>query len=243
MLRHYPKGLLSTPLQVRDASFAFRYGSGASVDVSARGHGLGGHVGVAGRVHLTDRAPQHDARLRAAGACDRDVLGLGARALAGARQVAGGGVSGRLAGHRPPRRAAGRHGHGHPHRRRVRAGPRRPLPVPLHRARDALSVAGGDLGPDRRLGGRDHPHAAAFRPPQGARPRASPPRRAGRSHPPAAAGDGADHRPQPAGAGRLGRPAALPVGAGRDAGRDRARTAPPSGWCWWSRSASAWLSR
>ena len=39
MLRHYPKGLLSTPLQVRDASFAFRYGSGASVDVSAGGTG------------------------------------------------------------------------------------------------------------------------------------------------------------------------------------------------------------
>jgi nickel/cobalt transporter (NicO) family protein len=39
MLRHYPKGLLATPLQVRDASFAFRYGSGASVDVSAGGTG------------------------------------------------------------------------------------------------------------------------------------------------------------------------------------------------------------
>src|SRR5439155_19752795 len=35
MLRHYPKGLLATPLQVRDARFAFRYGSGASVNVSA----------------------------------------------------------------------------------------------------------------------------------------------------------------------------------------------------------------
>ena len=34
MLRHYPKGLLATPLQVRDARFAFRYGSGASVNVS-----------------------------------------------------------------------------------------------------------------------------------------------------------------------------------------------------------------
>src|SRR5262249_31645610 len=39
MLRHYPKGLLSTPLQVRDASFAYRYGSGTSVDVAARGTG------------------------------------------------------------------------------------------------------------------------------------------------------------------------------------------------------------
>jgi nickel/cobalt transporter (NicO) family protein len=35
MLRRYPKGLLATPLQVRDASFEFRYGSGASVDVTA----------------------------------------------------------------------------------------------------------------------------------------------------------------------------------------------------------------
>ncbi len=39
MLRHYPKGLLATPLQVREAGFGFRYGSGSSVDVSAAGTG------------------------------------------------------------------------------------------------------------------------------------------------------------------------------------------------------------
>ena len=39
MLRHYPKGLLATPLQVREASFDFRYGSGTSVDVAASGTG------------------------------------------------------------------------------------------------------------------------------------------------------------------------------------------------------------
>jgi nickel/cobalt transporter (NicO) family protein len=39
MLRHYPTGLLATPLQVRAAGFGFRYGSGASVDVSAAGTG------------------------------------------------------------------------------------------------------------------------------------------------------------------------------------------------------------
>lgn len=39
MLRHYPKGLLSTPLQVREAGFDFRDGTGASVDVTA------GHTG------------------------------------------------------------------------------------------------------------------------------------------------------------------------------------------------------
>jgi ABC-type nickel/cobalt efflux system permease component RcnA len=35
MLRHYPSGMLSTPLDVRTATFGYRYGSGASVSVGA----------------------------------------------------------------------------------------------------------------------------------------------------------------------------------------------------------------
>ena len=44
MLRSYPKGLLATPLQVRSARFGFHQGTGASVDVAAKGSG---HVDTA----------------------------------------------------------------------------------------------------------------------------------------------------------------------------------------------------
>jgi nickel/cobalt transporter (NicO) family protein len=48
MLRHYPSGMLSTPLDVRTATFGYRYGSGTSVSVGAP-HGSGGEsVAVSG---------------------------------------------------------------------------------------------------------------------------------------------------------------------------------------------------
>jgi nickel/cobalt exporter len=48
MLRRYPSGMLSTPLDVTSASFGYRYGSGASVSVGApQGHG-GESVAVSG---------------------------------------------------------------------------------------------------------------------------------------------------------------------------------------------------
>ena len=37
MLRHYPSGMLSTPLDVRTATFGYRYGAGTSVSVGAPG--------------------------------------------------------------------------------------------------------------------------------------------------------------------------------------------------------------
>jgi nickel/cobalt transporter (NicO) family protein len=39
MLRHYPKGMLSTPLEVHQASFAFHPGTGPSIDVRANPSG------------------------------------------------------------------------------------------------------------------------------------------------------------------------------------------------------------
>jgi ABC-type nickel/cobalt efflux system permease component RcnA len=60
MLRHYPKGMLATPLQVRDASFKFHDGQGTSVDVRAQATGtvdtgtsLGGFTSLIERRHLT----------------------------------------------------------------------------------------------------------------------------------------------------------------------------------------------
>jgi ABC-type nickel/cobalt efflux system permease component RcnA len=48
MLRHYPSGMLSTPLDVRTATFGYRYGSGTSVSVDAP-HGSGGEsVAISG---------------------------------------------------------------------------------------------------------------------------------------------------------------------------------------------------
>ena len=42
MLRSYPSGLLATPLDIRRASVAFRYGEGASIDVASRAPTTGG---------------------------------------------------------------------------------------------------------------------------------------------------------------------------------------------------------
>jgi nickel/cobalt exporter len=60
MLRNYPQGLLSTPLEVRSASFGFHPGQGTSVDVAAKGSGsvdtgvsLGGFTSLIERRHLT----------------------------------------------------------------------------------------------------------------------------------------------------------------------------------------------
>ena len=48
MLRHYPSGMLSTPLDIRSASFGYRYGNGASVSIAAPGGSGGESVGVSG---------------------------------------------------------------------------------------------------------------------------------------------------------------------------------------------------
>jgi len=48
MLRHYPSGMLSTPLDVRTATFGYRYGTGTSVSVGAPGGSGGESVAVSG---------------------------------------------------------------------------------------------------------------------------------------------------------------------------------------------------
>jgi len=59
MLRHYPSGMLSTPLDVRTATFGYRYGSGTSVSVGAP-HGSGGEsVAVSGGA-FTDLVTHRD---------------------------------------------------------------------------------------------------------------------------------------------------------------------------------------
>jgi len=59
MLRHYPSGMLSTPLDVRSASFGYRYGAGTSVSVGApQGHG-GESVAVSGGA-FTDLVTHRD---------------------------------------------------------------------------------------------------------------------------------------------------------------------------------------
>jgi nickel/cobalt transporter (NicO) family protein len=59
MLRHYPSGMLSTPLDVRTATFGYRYGSGTSVSVGAP-HGSGGEsVAISGGA-FTDLVTHRD---------------------------------------------------------------------------------------------------------------------------------------------------------------------------------------
>ena len=59
MLRHYPSGMLSTPLDVRSATFGYRYGTGTSVSVGAP-HGSGGEsVAVSGGA-FTDLVTHRD---------------------------------------------------------------------------------------------------------------------------------------------------------------------------------------
>jgi nickel/cobalt transporter (NicO) family protein len=59
MLRHYPSGMLSTPLDVRQATFGFRYGSGTSVSVASPGGSGGESVGVSGGA-FTDLVTHRD---------------------------------------------------------------------------------------------------------------------------------------------------------------------------------------
>jgi ABC-type nickel/cobalt efflux system permease component RcnA len=59
MLRHYPSGMLSTPLDVRSSTFGYRYGTGTSVSVGAP-HGSGGEsVAVSGGA-FTDLVTHRD---------------------------------------------------------------------------------------------------------------------------------------------------------------------------------------
>jgi nickel/cobalt transporter (NicO) family protein len=59
MLRHYPSGMLSTPLDVRTAAFGYRYGPGTSVSVGAPGGSGGESVAVSGGA-FTDLVTHRD---------------------------------------------------------------------------------------------------------------------------------------------------------------------------------------
>ena len=59
MLRHYPSGMLSTPLDVRTATFGYRYGTGTSVSVGAPGGSGGESVAVSGGA-FTDLVTHRD---------------------------------------------------------------------------------------------------------------------------------------------------------------------------------------
>ena len=160
MLRHYPSGMLSTPLDIRSATFGYRYGSGSSVSVAAPGGSGGESVGVSGGA-FTDLVTHRHlgigfvlARDR-----DRDVLGGRARALAGPWQVDRRGISRRLARYRPSRGVPRHDGDSYTYRVDLRARHRDAVPLALHPARDALPVALGYLGTRRRGDGRLDPRA------------------------------------------------------------------------------------
>ena len=59
MLRHYPSGMLSTPLDVRTATFGYRYGTGTSASVGAPGGSGGESVAVSGGA-FTDLVTHRD---------------------------------------------------------------------------------------------------------------------------------------------------------------------------------------
>jgi nickel/cobalt transporter (NicO) family protein len=59
MLRHYPSGMLSTPLDIRTATFGYKYGTGASVSVAAPNGSGGESVGVSGGA-FTDLVTHRD---------------------------------------------------------------------------------------------------------------------------------------------------------------------------------------
>ena len=59
MLRHYPSGMLSTPLDVRTATFGYRYGTGTSVSVGAPGGSGGESVAISGGA-FTDLVTHRD---------------------------------------------------------------------------------------------------------------------------------------------------------------------------------------
>ncbi len=59
MLRHYPSGMLSTPLDVRTATFGYRYGTGTSVSVGAPGGTGGESVAISGGA-FTDLVTHRD---------------------------------------------------------------------------------------------------------------------------------------------------------------------------------------
>ena len=59
MLRHYPSGMLSTPLDVRTATFGYRYGTGTSVSVGAPSGSGGESVAVSGGA-FTDLVTHRD---------------------------------------------------------------------------------------------------------------------------------------------------------------------------------------
>ena len=77
----------------------------------------------------------------------------------GPREVDRRGVSRGLARHRPARGVPRPHRDDHPHGIDLRPGDRDALPLALHPARDALSVALGDLRPRGRGHGRLDPRA------------------------------------------------------------------------------------
>ena len=177
-LRSYPGGLLKSPLDVTEATFAWSPGEGA---------GAVGPLTADPESRVTESSPGG-----LSGLVDDDLsfgvvaiallladgLGRSALPVARPRQDDGGGVPGGDARHRPPRPAAGPVRDRHPHHRGGRARPGDALRVPLHPPGGPLPLdqpgrrrAGGG---GRALGGMG-PHGdvpAAPRAPPGAPPRA-----------------------------------------------------------------------
>ena len=116
MLRHYPAGLLQSPLDESSASLTYRHGSGrercrrtqAAVRRRRRGH-------IRVWLHLAGRSPPPDSRVHRARAAAGDGMGRAPCTQPGARQVDRGGVPDRVARYGPPRGVPGGDRDGDPH--------------------------------------------------------------------------------------------------------------------------------
>ena len=157
-LRVYPKDLLESPLDVRsvtgDARAERRRAS--RVDTRRVAAGTGSRRGLGLRTAHRPRAARllGHPRLARGGA----LLGSGARALAGSRQVDRHGVPRGAARHAVARGTARVDRHGDPYCRRVHAGARHARALAVRRSGPPVSVAEPGLriarGLDRRLGVR-----------------------------------------------------------------------------------------
>ena len=145
-LRRYPEDLLSSPADMRTATFAVRPGAGTlqAPDGTRLGEPAdrdaddGHHEGVQRRGGRPRRA--------APAAADRVRVGRAARALARPRQGDGGRLPRRHARDGAPRGRARRDRHRDPHRRRVRARRGRAAAVGVRPARGPVPVAEPRVG-------------------------------------------------------------------------------------------------
>ena len=160
MLRHYPSGMLSTPLDIRSATFGYRYGSGSSVSVAAPGGSGGESVGVSGGA-FTDLVTHRHLGIGFVLLAIAIAMFWGAVHALSPRpwQVDRRGVSRRLARYRPSRGLPRHDGDSYTYRVDLRARHRDAVPLALHPSRDALSMALGYLGTRRRGDGRVDPRA------------------------------------------------------------------------------------